>query len=105
MAKAEAFDEVEQLALQWLGSSKLPGFARTELRTILQSAWGEQQFRELGISFGKRDVLISLSGGEVLFGAAPLDLVHRKVDEIRNIFYRVIELLPNVALKRWPAKR
>lgn len=91
--KAGEFEQVEQLALQWLGNDQLPDFARMELRSILQSAWGEEQFRQLGISFGKRDVLISLSGGEVLFGAAPLDLVHRKVDEVRNILYRVIELL------------
>lgn len=98
--KAEEYNEVEQIALKWLGEGQLPEFAKMDLRTILQSAWGEQLFRRLGMNFSKGDVLISLSGGEVMFGAAPLDLVHRKVDEIRNILFRVIEMLLGKPLRQ-----
>ena len=37
-------------------------------------------------------VTISLAGGEVGSGAAPLTLVHRKADEICHFFYRIIEM-------------
>lgn len=36
--------------------------------------------------------MISVSGGLVVPGGAPLDLIHRKVDEVKNLFYRIIEM-------------
>ncbi len=91
--KAEEYAQAERLALEWLGNKQLPEFAKIELRTILQSIWSEQQFQRMGISLSKRDVLVSLSGGEVVIGAAPLDLIHQKENEVCNIFFRVIEML------------
>lgn len=46
-----------------------------------------------GLTFSKRDVLVSVRGGEVVTGGAPLDLILRKVEEIRALFYRTVEML------------
>jgi hypothetical protein len=48
----------------------------------------------------KGEVLVSVRGGEVVTGAAPLHLILRKVDEVRSYFYRTIEMLLNFPFRR-----
>lgn len=93
--KAGDFRVVEQIACNWLATDHLPEFAISQLQTILQTTWNEQIFRQSGIEFVKGEILVSVSGGQIVTGAAPLELVHRKVNEVRNMFYRTIELLLN----------
>ena len=91
--KVGTFRQVERVACKWLATDYLPDFAISQLQTILQRAWNEILFRQSGIEFVKGEVLVSVAGGEIVTGAAPLDFVHRKVTEVRNIFYRTIEML------------
>jgi hypothetical protein len=43
---------------------------------------------------------VSVKGGEVITGGAPLDLIVDKVQTIQSIFYRTIEFLNGVTLRR-----
>ena len=98
--KAGEFREVERIACKWLATDELPYFSISQLQAVLHAAWNEQIFRKLGIEFVKGDVLVSFGGGDIAAGAAPLELVHRKVNEIRNIFYRTIEMLLNLPFRK-----
>jgi hypothetical protein len=40
--KSHHFAQAEQLALQWLGSNRLPQFAVEQLRNLLQAIWTAQ---------------------------------------------------------------
>ena len=98
--KAEDFRRAEQLACQWLASDEIPSFASEQLQAVLQSIWSERTLRESGIKFTGGEVLVRVAGGEIVHGGAPLDLISLKVDEVRNLFYRTIELLLNLPLRR-----
>lgn len=98
--KGKDFRKAEQIAYENLATNKLPSFAAEQLQTILQSTWNEKTFQKAGIEFVKGSVLVSVRGGLVVHGGAPLDLIHRKVDEVKNIFYRIIEMLLNRSFRR-----
>lgn len=98
--KAEEFRRAEQLACQWLATEGLPAFASDQLQAVLQSVWNERTLRESGIKFSSGEVLVRVAGGEIVHGGAPLDLISLKVDEVRNLFYRTIELLLSRPLRR-----
>lgn len=93
--KGKDFKKSEQMAHSWLSKSVLPEFAESQLKAILQTIWNEKTFRRAGVEFAKGAVLVSVSGGMIVPGGAPLDLIHRKVDEVKNLFYRTIEMLLN----------
>ncbi len=98
--KGKEFQKAEHIAYNWLASNKLSEFAASQLKTILQTIWDEKTFQSAGVEFTKETVLISVSGGEVVPGGAPLDLIHRKVDEVKNLFYRIIEMQLNRPFRR-----
>lgn len=83
----------EQLAHQMAAVPALPAFAQSELRNLLQSIWNEQAQAEAGISFVPGQVVVSVKGGQVVTGGAPLDLIVSKVQDIQSIFYRTAEML------------
>lgn len=97
--KAKEYEEVERVVYYWLAKEVLPAFAVGQLQEILQASWSSVKFRQSGIEFVEGEVLIAVRGGEVAIGAAPLDLVQRKVTEIRNLFYRTIEMLLDKPLR------
>lgn len=98
--KAKELRQAERIACKWLASDSFPNFAIEELQSILQTVWNEKVFQEAGIEFAKGEVLVSVSGGEVVTGGAPLDLIHLKVTEVRNLFFRTIEMLLNHPFRR-----
>lgn len=98
--KAHNLRQAERVAFQWLATDFLPDFAIDQLQTILQSIWNEKIYQQSGIEFMKGEVLVSVGGGEVVTGGAPLHLILRKVDEVRNFFYRTIEMLLNLPFRR-----
>jgi len=91
--KAHNLTQTERIAHKWLASDLLPDFSINQLRSILQSVWNEKILQKSGIEFMKGDVLVSVEGGEVFTGGAPLHLMLRKIDEVSSIFYRTIEML------------
>lgn len=98
--KGKDFVKAEHIAYNWLARDELPEFAATQLQAILQTIWNERTFRKAGVEFTKGTVLVSVGGGMIVPGGAPLDLIHRKVDEVKNLFYRTIEMQLNRPFRR-----
>lgn len=71
----------------------LPSFAHQELRGLLQAIWNQQAQDESGIAFAPGQVVVSVKGGQVVTGGAPLDLIVSKVQDIQSIYYRTVEML------------
>ncbi|NJL40688.1 MAG: hypothetical protein HC899_31065 [Leptolyngbyaceae cyanobacterium SM1_4_3] len=98
--KAQEFSQAKRIAHKWLSTELLPPFAIEELEEILQAIRYEETRAKSGIQFIEGEVLVSVSGGEILYGAAPLELVLDKVEKIRNIFYRTTEYLLDMELRK-----
>lgn len=98
--KAQEFSHAKRLAHKWLSTELLPPFAIEELEELLQVIRYEETRVKSGIQFIEGEVLVSVSGGEILYGAAPLNLVLDKVEKIRNLFYRTTEFLLEMALRK-----
>lgn len=82
-----------QLAHRMSAEPALPPFAHHELRGLLQAIWNEQAQDESGIAFAPGQVVVSVKGGQVVTGGAPLDLIVSKVQDIQSIYYRTVEML------------
>lgn len=91
--KGREFDRAAQIAHQYAARGDLPAFAKQELRNLLQAIWNEQAQKESGIAFAPGQVVVSVKGGQVVTGGAPLDLIVSKVQDIQSIFYRTAEML------------
>lgn len=92
--------EAERAAHSALTLAGLPVFAVSELRSILQSIWNEQAQLDAGLTFAQGQVLISVKGGEILHGGAPLDLIVEKVQNVQSIFYRTAEYIQSLPLRK-----
>lgn len=104
--KAREFATAEQLAHEMLSDGSLPEFARADLRNLVQAIWTEEAKQTAGVSFLPGQVTVSVKGGEVVTGGAPLDLIVEKVQTIQSLFYRTIEFLQGAAhrIRGRPAK-
>lgn len=91
--KAREHQHAEQLAFSMLASDKLLQFAAVDLRTLVQAIWTEGSKIQAGVSFLPGQVFVSVRGGEVITGGAPLDLIVDKVQTIQALFYRTIEFV------------
>jgi hypothetical protein len=89
--KGKAFQKAEQLCYLMLSRADLPEFATDQLRNLVQAIWTEHSKQSAGVSFLPGQVYVSVKGGEVVTGGAPLDLIVDKVQAIQSIFYRTIE--------------
>jgi len=98
--KAKAFAKAKRLAYKCLSQEFLPPFAVEEIENLLQDIRIAEEQSKSDIQFTEGQVLVSVSGGEVLYGAAPLDLILDKVEKIRNIFYRTTEFLLDMELRK-----
>jgi hypothetical protein len=98
--KAQDFRQAQSIAYHWLASELLPSFAADHLQVLLQTMWSEEIRRRAGIKFTKGEVLVAVSGGEVIRGGAPLELILRKVNEVSKLFYRTVEMLLGLPLRR-----
>lgn len=98
--KAAEYDFAEQLAYAMLAEPNLPAFAREDLRNLVQAIWTESSKLKAGVAFIPGQVLVSVKGGDVVTGGAPLDLIIDKVQTIQSMFYRTIEFLNGSAHRR-----
>lgn len=83
----------EAVAYRWLTSKQLPEFAGEQLRGLLQSIWSEQVRERAGVGFAPGQVVVSVKGGEIVEGGAPLDLIVAKVQTVQSLFFRTAEFL------------
>lgn len=97
--KAGEYSTAEQLAHSLLSDFHLPDFARHDLRNLVQAIWTESAKKDAKVSFLPGQVMVSVKGGEVVTGGAPLDLIVDKIQTIQSMFYRTIEFL-NGAMHR-----
>lgn len=98
--KADKQQEAEKFAHSMLSLPGLPEFATDQLREILQSIWNEQAQASAGVRFVPGQVTVSVDGGEIVKGGAPLDLIVERVQTIQSIFYRTAEFLKKLPLRR-----
>ncbi|CDQ12245.1 conserved protein of unknown function [Acidithiobacillus ferrivorans] len=98
--KAGVYERAEQLAHLMLADSHIPDFARVDLRDLVQAIWTESSKKKAGVTFIPGQVMVSVKGGEVVTGGAPLDLIVDKVQTIQSMFYRTIEFLNGVSHRR-----
>jgi len=98
--KGREFSLAERLAYAFLADPGIPEFAHADLRTLVQAIWTEAAKKEANVNFLPGQVLVSVKGGEVITGGAPLDLIVDKVQTIQSMFYRTIEFLNGVTLRR-----
>lgn len=91
--KAAEYVLAERLAYSMLADAHIPDFAREELRNLAQAIWTESAKKESGVEFVPGQVMVSVKGGEVVTGGAPLDLIVDKVQTIQAMFYRTIEFM------------
>ena len=98
--KGKFFEKAEKIAYKYLSTEILPEFAISQLKTILQTLWYERALQKAGREFVKGEVFVSISGGIIVPGGAPLDLIHRKVDEIKNFYYRIVEMALSIPFRK-----
>lgn len=98
--KASEYALAEQLVYSMLADPHFPEFAREELRDLVQAIWTENSKLKAGVTFLPGQVMVSVKGGEVVTGGAPLDLIVDKVQTIQSMFYRTIEFLNGAAHRR-----
>lgn len=98
--KSRDFIGAERLAYQYLGGLQLPPFAQTQLRELLNIVWTAQSAELAGVRFVPGDVLVSIKGGEVVHGGAPLDVIVRKVEGIQAVLLRTVEMLLDKPFRR-----
>lgn len=91
--KAREFSHAERAAHQYLASGSIPTFAEFQLRDLLSSIWTASAAEKAGVRFVPGDVLVSVKGGEVIHGGAPLELIVQKVEGIQSVLYRTVEML------------
>ncbi len=89
--KGKAFDRASALAHQYLALPAIAGSAREQLDDILLTLYTERDKQRMSGQFLPGSVTVAVRGGEVLRGAAPLDLIFEKVKTLQAIFYRVVE--------------
>jgi hypothetical protein len=98
--KARKYREAERLAHVGLSSQTLPPFATEQLQYLLQMLWAAGAAEKAGRRFVAGDVLVSVAGGVVLPGGAPLDLIQQKIEGIQAVLFRVAEMLVGAPLRR-----
>ncbi|MGD0233395.1 MAG: hypothetical protein ABSC55_02540 [Syntrophorhabdales bacterium] len=98
--KAHQAAHAEQEVYQYLSSRLLPTFAVEQLKPLLQTIWNDAVREKADVAFAPGQVIVSVKGGEVLRGGAPLDLIVEKVQTVQSMFYRVAELLKGLPLRK-----
>lgn len=97
--KSGDLEAAERVAYEASARRGMPAFAHVQIRELLQTIWNEQAQRKAGVSFVPGQVMVSVKGGEVVAGGAPLDLILSKVQAVQNLFYRTAEYLRDLPLR------
>jgi hypothetical protein len=97
---AASYERAEQLAYLFLADHSVPEFARIGLRNLVQAIWTESSKKAANVAFLPGQVYISVKGGEVITGGAPLDLIVERVQTIQAMFYRTVELIRDMPLRQ-----
>ena len=88
--KARRHDEAESAIYSFLVEPGIQPEARRQLRELLEVIWDERALPP-GFEYSGDEFFVTLRGGEVGSGTAPLDLVIEKNAEFRGLTTRVLE--------------
>lgn len=83
----------EHLAHRCLATGDLAEFAQSQIRELLTLIWTTKSAEANGVRFVPGDVLVSVKGGDVVYGGAPLDLIVKKVEGVQAALLRTVEML------------
>ena len=98
--KAGQYQLAEAAAYKWLARGDLPTFATSQLKELLEAVWNEASRQQAGVQFAPGQVIVSVKGGEVIRGGAPLDLIVEKVQTVKALFHRTAEFLRGEPYRR-----
>lgn len=98
--KGREFERASLLAHRFLALPAITGSARAQLDDLLLTLYTERDKQRMSGQFLPGSVTVAVRGGEVLRGAAPLDLIVDKVKTLQSIFYRVVEWKSNKPLRK-----
>jgi hypothetical protein len=98
--KGKDLQRALMLAYRFLASPDLASQAREQLDDLVQTLYTERDRQRLTGEFLPGSVTVAVKGGNVLRGAAPLDLIVEKVKTLQSIFFRVIEWRSGKPLRR-----
>jgi hypothetical protein len=98
--KGREFERASLVAHRFLAMSVITGSSRAQLDDLLLTLYTERDKQRMSGQFLPGSVTIAVRGGEVLRGAAPLDLIVEKVKTLQSIFYRVVEWKSNKPLRK-----
>ena len=94
--KGKQLDNAETLAHRYLGSGRLPGFAKRQLEQSLDRIRTDLKMGDTPTSH----ILFSLMGGELVPGGAPLNLITGRHQKIQNLLYRTSEKMNGLPHRR-----
>ena len=101
--KGAEYRQAADISMQLL-NAELPSNLREQFQSILQAVWNEEAKCDSDTKFLPGQVIVSLSGGDIVTGGAPLDLIISKVQNIQSLFIRTIEYLSDLPFRiRGPA--
>jgi len=97
--KGRDLRQAEIIAYSCLANESILDFAADQLRDLLQVVWNERAQAEAGIQFVPGQVSVTVDGGEIVRGGAPLDLILEKVQTVQSLFIRTTEFLKQLPLR------
>jgi hypothetical protein len=104
--KAGDYPQAQRIAHQWLGTDLRPPFAVEQLQGLLQTMWSDFVREHAGVKFTGGEVLVAVQGGEIVTGGAPVDLIVRQVEEVRELFFAQLSSSSRLPIgKAWPTPR
>ena len=98
--KARAFDQAEAAAFRALAAEQTNEWARAQLRELLEATWNERDMLAQGLGDIHDRILVSLTGGQVGYGSAPLGLAVQAQNAMSSLVTRVAEWLGGFPLRR-----
>src|SRR3989442_15128576 len=72
----------------------------TELRKLLEVVWDEKVLFDAGSQYSGEEILVSLRGGQVGWGTAPVDAVLHNIGGFNSLLYRVSEWTGNFGFRQ-----
>jgi hypothetical protein len=98
--KGKNLQRASMLAYRCLANPDLASSAREQLDDLVQTFYADRDRERLTGEFLPGSVTVAVKGGDVLRGAAPLDLIVEKVKTLQAIFFRVVEWSNGKPLRR-----
>lgn len=104
--KADQLDSAESIAMASMAFDQLPAFARRQLQHIMQVIWAERERQASDLRFAPGQVMVSVSGAQVVTGGALLQPLMETVKTIDSMHCRIAEFLSGTAFRtRGPPRK